>query len=185
LTLSKDGISFIGMLFCVSSQDFPYEIYDEVDVAFNLEINEFLNTKSVQFNIKDIRMSERAYNEQLALESEFIKVKNGESDLSYDDVVPQREDFALLYSFLTKEAREGKEQYSYVKLLKAIKRKYSGVTANYIKIKLMIKIFRELNIISIEEIDDYSFAFKVNYSKNKTNLEKSNILRKLRAQLKN
>jgi single-stranded-DNA-specific exonuclease len=181
LTLSKDGISFIGMLFCVSSQDFPYEIYDEVDVAFNLEINEFLNTKSVQFNVKDIRMSERAYNEQLALESEFIKVKNGESDLSYDDVVPQREDFALLYSFLTKEAREGKEQYSYVKLLKAIKRKYSGVTANYIKIKLMIKIFRELNIISIEEIDDYSFAFKVNYSKNKTNLEKSNILKKIKS----
>jgi hypothetical protein len=82
---------------------------------------------------------------------------------------------------LTKEAREGKEQYSYVKLLKAIKRKYSGVTANYIKIKLMIKIFRELNIISIEEIDDYSFAFKVNYSKNKTNLEKSNILKKIKS----
>ncbi len=181
LTLSKDGIAFIGMLFCVSSQDFPYEIYDEVDVAFNLEINEFLNTKSVQFNIKDIRMSERAYTEQLTLESEFIKVKNGESTLSSEEIIPQREDFALLYSFLTKEAREGKEQYSYVKLLKAIKRKYSGVTANYIKIKLMIKIFRELNIISIDEIDEYSFTFKVNYSKNKTNLEKSNILKKIKS----
>lgn len=181
LTLSKDGIAFTGMLFCVSSQDFPYEIYDEVDVAFNLEINEFLNTKSVQFNIKDIRMSERAYTEQLTLESEFIKVKNGESALSSEEIIPQREDFALLYSFLTKEAREGKEQYSYVKLLKAIKRKYSGVTANYIKIKLMIKIFRELNIISIDEIDEYSFTFKVNYSKNKTNLEKSNILKKIKS----
>jgi len=181
LTLSKDGIAFTGMLFCVSSQDFPYEIYDEVDVAFNLEINEFLNTKSVQFNIKDIRMSERAYTEQLTLESEFIKVKNGESTLSSEEIIPQREDFALLYSFLTKEAREGKEQYSYVKLLKAIKRKYSGVTANYIKIKLMIKIFRELNIISIDEIDEYSFTFKVNYSKNKTNLEKSNILKKIKS----
>ena len=181
LTLSKDGIAFTGMLFCVSSQDFPYEIYDEVDVAFNLEINEFLNTKSVQFNIKDIRMSERAYTEQLTLESEFIKVKNGESILSSEEIIPQREDFALLYSFLTKEAREGKEQYSYVKLLKAIKRKYSGVTANYIKIKLMIKIFRELNIISIDEIDEYSFTFKVNYSKNKTNLEKSNILKKIKS----
>lgn len=181
LTLSKDGIAFTGMLFCVSSQDFPYEIYDEVDVAFNLEINEFLNTKSVQFNIKDIRMSERAYTEQLTLESEFVKVKNGESALSSEEIIPQREDFALLYSFLTKEAREGKEQYSYVKLLKAIKRKYSGVTANYIKIKLMIKIFRELNIISIDEIDEYSFTFKVNYSKNKTNLEKSNILKKIKS----
>ncbi len=181
LILSKDGISFVGMLFCVSSQEFSYEIYDEVDVAFNLEINEFLNTKTVQFNIKDIRTSERIYSEQLFQEEEFIKVKNGESTLKSEEIVPQREDFALLYSFLTKEAREGKERYSYIKLLKALKRKYSGVTANYIKLKLMIKVFRELNIISIEELDEYSFTFKINFSKNKTNLEKSSILKKIKS----
>lgn len=180
LTLSKSGITFTGMLFCVTPQDFPYEIYDEVDVAFNLEINEFMNMRNVQLNIKDIRMSERLYLEQQEQEAEFLKVKDGVSTLSSDEIVPQREDFALVYSFLAKEAREGKEKYSYIKLLKALNRKYSGVTANYIKLKLIIKVFRELNVLSIEEIDDFSFSFKIIFSKNKTNLEKSSILRKIK-----
>ena len=180
LTLSKNGISFTGMLFCVTPQEFAYEVYDEVDVAFNLEINEFMNIKNVQFNIKDIRMSERLFLEQQKQEEEYLDVKEGRSGLSADEVVPQRDDFALVYSFLVKEAREGKEKYSYVKLLKALNRKYTGVTVNYIKLKLIMKIFRELNVLSIEEIDDFSFSFKMIFSKNKTNLEKSNILRRIK-----
>ena len=180
LTLSKDGKSFTAMLFCVSPQEFPYEIYDEVDVAFALEINEFMNVKNVQFNIKDIRTSEKVSREQEEEEAKYIAVKEGKSPLSANDIIPQRSDFALVYSFLSKEAREGKERYSYLKLLQALNRKYSGVTANYIKLKLIIKIFREMNVISIEEIDDYCFSFKIIFSKSKANLEKSSILKRIK-----
>ena len=181
LFLSRDGVTFTSMLFCVTPQEFPYDIGDEVDIAFNLEINDFMNTKNVQFNIKDIRTSQRLYDEQMAQENEYLSVKEGTSNLSFEEIVPQREDFTLIYSFLVKEARDGKDKYSYVKLLHAIKRKYTGVTANYIKAKLVIKIFRELNILSIDEIDEVSFKFKVNYSKNKTNLEKSSILKRIKS----
>ena len=181
LMLSKDGVTYTAMLFCVSPQEFPYEIYDEVDVAFNLEINEFMNTKNVQFNIKDIRMSERVSTHQQHEEEQYILAKEGKSGLSASEIVPDRADFSLVYSFLAKEAREGKEKYSYIKLLQALNRKYTGVTANYIKLKLVIKVFRELNIISIEEIDDFSFAFKINFSKSKANLEKSNILKRIKS----
>ena len=180
LVLSKNGKSFTAMLFCVAPQEFPYEIYDEVDVAFNLEINEFMNVKNVQFNIKDIHLSERLTKKQEEAEKDYILVKDGKSTLPSTEIIPDRADFALVYSFLSKEAREGKEKYSYLKLLQALNRKYTGVTANYIKLKLVIKVFRELNIISIDEIDDYSFSFKINYSKNKTNLEKSNILKRIK-----
>ena len=181
LFLSRDGVTFTSMLFCVTPQEFPYDIGDEVDIAFNLEINDFMNTKNIQFNIKDIRTSQRLYDEQMAQENEYLRVKEGTSNLSFEEIVPQREDFTLIYSFLVKEARDGKDKYSYVKLLHAIKRKYTGVTANYIKAKLVIKIFRELNILSIDEIDEVSFKFKVNYSKNKTNLEKSSILKRIKS----
>ena len=181
LLLSKEGRTFTSMLFCVSSQDFPYEVSDEVDVAFNLEINEFMNMRNVQFNVRDIRMSERIYLEQEEGEMEFSIVKEGQSSLPSGDIIPQRDDFALVYSFLSKEARDGKTRYSYIKLLQNIKKKYSGVTLNYIKLKLVIKVFRELNIISIDELDDYSFDFKINFSKSKTSLEKSSILKKIKA----
>ncbi|MBQ7412214.1 MAG: hypothetical protein IJW10_04870, partial [Clostridia bacterium] len=181
LMLSKNGVTFTAMLFCVTPQEFPYEIYDEVDVAFGLEINEFMNTKNVQFNIKDIRVSERICRAQEEKEAEFIAVKEGKSTLPADQIVPQRADFALVYSFLSKEAREGREKYSYLKLLQALNRKYSGVTANYIKLKLIMKIFREMNVLSIEELDEYSFTFKLNFSKSKANLEKSSILKRIKS----
>ena len=55
-----------------------------------------------------------------------------------------------------------------------------GTTLNYVKLKTVIKVFRELNIILIEEIDECNFSFRFSYTKNKTNLDKSNILRKLK-----
>ncbi|MBQ3041000.1 MAG: single-stranded-DNA-specific exonuclease RecJ [Clostridia bacterium] len=180
LILSKDGRTFTAMLFCVSSQEFPYEIDDEVDVAFNLEINEFMNTKNVQLNIKDIRLSERLFQEQQCEELKYQLVINGKSSLNSELIIPKRDDFALVYSFLQKEAQEGKGSFSYIKLLKALKRKYSGVTLNYIKLKLVIKVFRELNIISIDELDEFSFEYKMNFSKSKTDLEKSSILKNLK-----
>jgi hypothetical protein len=67
-------------------------------------------------------------------------------------------------------------------LLRAISNKAELSGFTYVKIKMIIKIFIELNIVSIDEIDDTSFTFKFNYSKNKTNLEKSSILRKIRNQ---
>ncbi len=180
LMLSKNGITFTAMLFGVSPQEFPYEIYDEVDVAFNLEINEFMNMRNVQLNVRDVRLSERISRQQREEEKKYALVKEGKSELDPSEIIPERSDFSLVYSFLLKEAREGREKYSYLKLLQALKRKYTGVTANYIKLKLIIKIFREMNVVSIDEIDEYSFKFKINFSKNKANLEKSNILKKIK-----
>ena len=182
LILSKDGRSFVAMKFCTSLEEFEYGISDEVDVAFNLEINEFMNVKTLQFNVKDIRVSERLYDMEKQGEQEFLAVKDGTTTLTFDEIVPQREDFAAVYNLLLKDAREGKNKYSYINLLRAISNKAELSGFTYVKIKMIIKIFIELNIVSIEEIDDTSFTFKFNYSKNKTNLEKSSILRKIRNQ---
>ncbi len=181
IMLSKGGKTFTSMLFCVSPQEFPYQVGDEVDVAFNLEINEFMNSRNLQFNVRDIRISDRIHLEMEQGEGSYNDAWDGKSTLGGDEIIPIRDDFSLVYSFLLKEAREGKDKYSYIKLLYALKKKYSGVTLNYVKLKLVIKVFRELNIIAIEEIDDYSFEFRINFSKNKTNLEKSSILKKIKS----
>ena len=56
------------------------------------------------------------------------------------------------------------------------------IIINYIKLKVMIKVFFELNIIGIDEFEDELYRFKIYYSGTKTDLEKSNLLRKLRQQ---
>ncbi len=180
LILSKNGKTYTAMRFCVSIEEFEYHINDEVDVAFNLEINDFMNVKNIQFNVKDIRLSDNLFKLQEDGENCLKSIKEGKITVPFEELVPQRSDFALVYNFLLKEAREGKNEYSYIRLLCAIHHKYDIENLGYIKLKMIIKIFRELNIISIDEIDTYNFKFKFNYTKDKTNLEKSNILKKLK-----
>ena len=151
-----------------------------MDIAFNLEINEFMNMRTVQFNVKDIRLCERSLNEQKNGEIDYEKIKNGEYTGNVNDVVPTREDFALVYNFLSREARDGVHEYSYIRLLNAIRGRKKDHTLKYAKLKNIIKIFRELNIVLIEEKDELSFEFRIVYTKTKTNLEKSNILKKLK-----
>ena len=42
---------------------------------------------------------------------------------------------------------------------------------------------QELNLLGIEEIGDEQYRFKVQFTSGKTDLEKSNILRRLRSQV--
>ena len=177
LSLSKDDASISAMLFSVTPQEFILSRGDEVDVAFNLELNEFNGTSSLQINIKDIKLSERNIHFEKVNEELYQNAKAGLTDLSMEYVVPSRDDCMRVYNQLNLSSRLGKDSYRYTRLLNEL----SSVNGlNYVKIKFIISIFRELNIVNIDYIDDYSFTFRFSYPKVKANLDKSNILKKLK-----
>lgn len=181
LIFRKEYSEFTGMLFSVSPEEFWIEEGDEVDVAFNLEINEFSGNVSLQLNVRDIRLSERCIQIEKQNESLYQDVRNGTSGLAPEYFIPERDDFSLVYRHLLSSSRCNKETYTYSRLTNDINKLLVKNHLSYVKVKIIIKVFIELNIISIEEIDDFSFNFKISYSKNKTSLEKSNIIKKLKS----
>ncbi len=180
LTLCKDKKYLNAMLFGTSPQDFKYEIGDEVDVAYNVEINCYNGISSLQLSIKDIKLSERIVQFEAINEGIYQEIKNGESMLDSEYIIPSREEFGVVYQFLQNSARLGKSSYRISKLLFDLTSSKPFLSLSYSKLKTIIKIFRELNIILIEEIDECSFSFRFSYNKNKTSLDKSNILKKLK-----
>lgn len=180
LILSKNGIRFTAMQFCVSSEDFAHNIGDEIDIAFNLEINEFMNMRTVQFNIKDIRLSESSLIMQKKGEEDYESARAGEYKGEPNDIIPTREDFARVYNYLLRSAREGICEFSYLRLHKFLNGRRDDAYISYAKLKLIIKVFLELNIVYIEETDEYSFKYRITYTKAKTSLDKSNILKRLK-----
>ena len=54
----------------------------------------------------------------------------------------------------------------------------------YVKLKLIIRILQELNLLGIEEIEEEVYRFHLQFTQTKTDLEKSNLLRRLRSQMK-
>ena len=60
-----------------------------------------------------------------------------------------------------------------------------GAPINYIKLKFILLTFRELSILGVEPLkeneDHEIYAFRYVYMKNKTNLDRSGIYRKLKS----
>ena len=181
LSILKGTYMFTAMLFATAPQEFGLSIGDEIDFAFNLDINEFNGTSNVQISIRDIKPSERYAHFENINEDIYERVKSGESELDSSYIVPQREDFAEVYTFLLSSARMGNEAYRYSRLLNDILKHNSSSKINYVKLKYIIKVFRELNIVTIDEIDKMSFSFHIGFTRNKTSLDKSSILKKLKS----
>ncbi len=77
LTLNAPGLSsvFTALLFGTPTAEFEYSVGEAVDIAYNLDINEFRGRRSVQLLVRDIRKSK-------------------------SDYIPEREDFVKLYLLL-------------------------------------------------------------------------------------
>jgi single-stranded-DNA-specific exonuclease len=178
ITLESGKRKITAMLFSTTPQEFEYSYGDEVDIAYNLEINEFNGSETVQINLKDIRLSQKTIDYENDCEEQYKLIKAGESKLSGEFIIPSRSQFATVFKHLQNYARMGREEYRYSKLVSDLT--LNNVEINYFQLKTIIKVFIELNIISIEELDDFSFNFKFLPNKTKANLDKSSILKKLK-----
>ena len=57
-----------------------------------------------------------------------------------------------------------------------------GAEIGYVKLLVIIKVMQELNLMGIEETGKETYRFRMQYKSGKTELDKSNLLRRLRSQ---
>ena len=183
LTFFKDNKSLPAILFSVTPQEFSMSRGDEVDIAFTLEVNEFNGTSSAQMLVKDIKLSQRYAQVEQLNEELYQCAKCGDSELGADYIIPQRNDCGIVYNQLLNSSRMGKDSYRISRLLADVSKQNQEL--NYVKVKFILNIFRELNIVNIDMVDEFSFNFHFSYPKVKVSLDKSNLLRKLKQMYKN
>jgi len=179
-----EGRSSVSAMFFSNSPD-SLGIYngDKVDVIYNLDINEWLGRRTVQLSIKDIRLSD-GQNKLFEKEQErYNDIWNGAAFTSEEKILPDREDFAAVYRYIVNAVRQGEDIFSHRDIISGLKKAYDSRDIGYIKLKIIIKVFTELNILGINEISPEVYCFKVYYSSSKADLDKSNLLRRIRSQL--
>ena len=190
LILRRGNMIITAMCFRMSLSELDLYPGDVVDVLYNLDINEFQGTKTLQMIVRDIRLSTKSLNAEIREHKIFDSLYLGHgplSDMTESEIfssIPDRNDFAAVYNTLKRELRVEHEVFSIRALAHLMKS--SGYIIPYVRLKFILMIFRELNLIGVEEIDAereiYSFHFI--YVKHKTSLEKSHIFRKLKSELK-
>lgn len=159
---------------------------DEIDVMYNLDVNEFQGRRSLQMIVKEFRLSDRIASREYAAHEEYDCVcrcmEEGtpiSADLA-ELVIPERKDFASVYSKLKREICLGHEVYS----IRALRHFLAacGIHMNYGKLKFILRIFDEMRILRVIEADPEREIYHFEYvsTQGKVNLEKSAIMQKLR-----
>ena len=110
----------------------------------------------------------------------FETIRAGGSFSPEEHVLPCRADFAATYTVIRRLARMGIDSFSHRVLLTKIHTEYGG-DVNSIKLRFIILIFKELNLLTIQEQGD-RYTVRLHNATTKTDLEKSTLLRRLRGQ---
>lgn len=184
----KCGSEYVAAM-CFRHIPEDYDVYpgDEVDVLFTLDVNEFQGHRSLQFIVKDLRLTESTYLRECAEADKFSRIidafERGEAippELAHENI-PTRDDFASVYSLLRNELRMEHEQFSIRALINLMRS--NGISVGYIKLRIAILILDEMQLIGAECIDPVLEAYKFSYIRTteKRNLEDSRLMRALRA----
>lgn len=180
LVLEKDGIELSAVWFGTGPAQFDFELWETVDLLFQLNVNEFQNVTSLQLIVQDMRHAadfEEEFERQI---TRYEEIRGGAPyDLS-EEVLPSRDDIALVFSLLRKEYRAGHTIFSMRRMLAML----SDTHINYIKLKFIIRIMQELQVCGVTEPSPDRYLFEFGYRAEKTNIDKSSILRKLKTQLR-
>ena len=183
LTLSDGRTSLSAMYFSNSPADLGIFAGDKVDILFNIGINEWQDRKSVQLIIRDIKVAMSSESQYKFNRQKFEDIKAGATYTQADGYFPEREDFVTAYKFLQNSLHVGVDTFTHKELINKLSAS-GGNDIGYVKLKFIIMIFKEMNILQIDEFEDEKYRFKLHYSTTKKNLSKSSILKKLRSQMR-
>ena len=179
IVLKRDGAApLTAMYFSRSPKDAEVYAGDKVDIFATMDINEFGGQRTAQLIVRDIRISEDEEAKYASLRARYEQIWQGGAVEKDEDVVPSRDEFACVYNFLRRRSRFGEDIFSVREMLL---RELPLAEIGYIKLRFIINILLELNIVGVEELSPEKYSFKMHYQSKHTDLEKSALLRRLRA----
>jgi single-stranded-DNA-specific exonuclease len=177
LSLEKDGKSITAMKFATCLDEFGYRAGDIVDIAFNMNCSEYMGEESLSIFVRDIHFSDLDIDEILNEKRIYDQLRRGEKCDDIGDIIPQREDFALIYRYLKSHKRwTGSEEILYFRLRSA--------KIRFIKLLLIIDVMEEMNLVDLN-YQNGLLIIKINEIERKIDIGKSLILKKVKSSIEN
>lgn len=173
LILKKGNSTTAALKFFTSTDSFPYKKGDLIDLAVNLEINEYNGNTSASVIVKALKSSSDNM-EQILSENRLYErflLNYSISSHQMEQLCPKRDDFALLYRYL-----KNCHQYTFptYTLVSKLDNKLS-----FGKIRVMLNAMQELGLIDMYE-GLYDSKITVLPVQKKVSLEDASIIKRLR-----
>lgn len=160
LLLRSDAETKTALIFGCSPAETDFVVGDTVDIAFQADINEFQNVRSVQLLVRDARLCEAElclYEKELELYRSVVE--NGERFYADDRLLPNRDDFAIVYTVLKKLCAES-NTVGLHKIWKIIQAAHPEMLPpmRMSKIKICLLVLSEVGLINIETLPSYALS---------------------------
>jgi single-stranded-DNA-specific exonuclease len=175
LYFERNSVPVTALLYSTSTEQFPYEKGDVLDLAVALSINEYNGNVSLSVVIKNFKASDEDNEKSLESNRCFEEFCKG-AKLSSDEILsltPDRNDFALLYRYLR---QNGGYSFSVQTLVHKLDNKLS-----FGKIRVILKAMSQLNLIEMEE-GLKTGRITLKSVSGKVDLESAEIIRKLKGE---
>ena len=172
LIFSRNGLKIDGLCFGSSTENFPYEKGDVVDVVISSDINEYNGNISVSNIVKDIKYSlldKTKINMENGLYEKFLR----NEALNYEDtshLIPLRDEIAKIYIYI-RSKKQVKNNISY------LLSKFEEL--GYFKLKIIIDTLVSEHLIEKRTVGAIDMLVYVE-NPQKVDLENSEILKRLK-----
>lgn len=183
LSLGNGRYTLSAMYFSNSPDSLGIYVGDKVDVLFNLDVNEWGGRESAQVIVRDIKPSVTEKERHRSETSRFEEIKNGAAFTAEENILPDRDDFAAVYRLIQNLVRMDIDVLKHRDIISRLRSSDPSVHIGYVKLKIIMMVFKELNILSVEDIAPDTYKFKLYYSTTRKKLDKSTLLRRLRSQM--
>lgn len=185
LLLQNDNLTINALFFGMQATSLKYVVGDKIDIACNMDINNFQNQKQLQFVIRDIRLSSSLkdyfeYKKQMYLLCE----KDVTSPVN-PSVIPTREDFKEIYLLLRKMTENNCQEIDLTYLCRLLSQK-KAKRFDLHKLLISVDIMHELSLIDMQTPDPKKIELKLITIKpytSKTSLDCSSKLRNLKSRV--
>lgn len=173
LQFKRNNSTVTVMKFFTTQQEFPYVAGDVLDLAVTLDINEFNGQRNLSVIAKEIKPSALDTEKFLQSQRNYEDFKLGLklSPEQIDDLLPNREDFAILYVFLRKT---GGYAFPIETLVHKLDYKLSIG-----KIRVILDAMSELSLVTVSEGIN-SAQIRVSQVSKKVDLNSADTIIKLR-----
>lgn len=192
LTLRSEGEGRTALLFGVSPAETDFTVGDTVDLVFQTDINEFQNVRSLQLLLKDIRLCEAElclYRKEMELYASVVD--GGERFYEHDRLLPNRDEFAMVYTAIKKLAAEG-DVFGLHRISRCIQSMYPEQLPplRMSKIRICLLVFADVGLMSMQNVPDGAisgtelYRIRICQVSGKVNLEGAPRYKALKKQLK-
>ncbi len=183
LTLEVKGKTFCALYFGMSADQLDCEVNEAVDVAFQLDINEFQGECSVQLLLKDIA---RTKQDQKAIAQSIVDYYNLTScgTAGARSPLPSYEAFGNLFRILRRLSQEKMQQNAplpeFTVSVHQLQQQMQNAL-NWAQIRFCMDVFAQLHFLTLtvacEDPLYFSYRIRLIPQKEKVQLEKSNLYR--------